>query len=54
MTHIDIQDELSVARNFVECAFLASHGAPDEVARPLCAVLDAASTKLKEIVAALQ
>ena len=50
---IDVIDELSVARHFVECAYLACHELPKEHANPLCAVLDAASTKLKEVDLAL-
>ena len=46
---IEVSDELSTARNFVEVAFLACHELPNELMRQLCAVLDAASTKLKNI-----
>ena len=48
-TLLEIQDELSTARNFIECAFMASQDLPREQAEPLAAVLNAASDKLKEI-----
>ena len=34
----EVVDELNIARKYVECAFLASRQASDEVMHPLCAV----------------
>ena len=48
-TLLEIQDELSITRSFVECASMACQDLPREQAEPLTTVLDAVSDKLKEI-----
>ena len=53
-TLLEVQDELSTARSFVECAYMAANDLPNEQSAPLCAVLDAASDKLKAIGEAIE
>lgn len=48
-TLVELQDQLSVARNFVECVFMACDDLPDEQGHPLAAVLDAAGRMLSGI-----
>ena len=48
----DVQDELAIARHFIECAFMACVHL--EQAEPIHVVLDAASEKLKAIREAIE
>ena len=52
-TLLEVQDELSTARDFVECAYMAANDLPSEQSGPLCAVLNAASDRMKAIVEAI-
>ena len=44
---LDVQDEISEARGFVECAFFVCEGMPEsDRCAAVCTVLDAARVKL--------
>jgi hypothetical protein len=51
---IDAEDILNVARNCVECVFLAARASPRETAGPLQAVANLASEKIDEAIALLE
>ena len=51
---LEIQDKLSIARNFVEAALMACDFLPWEHSAPLAAILDAASDKMQAIVEAVE
>ena len=48
-TLLEIQDELSITRSFVECAYMACQDLSPEQVGPLSTVLNAVSDKLKAI-----